>query len=332
MCNSGSGEEKSSSSGSEDKKKVAKRDRGKAKKYRKLLDAKAIPEHIREQIEEDSKKHENPGAYKSELINLLFEKNDKGGYTLNAQKPIFETYKEAFHKRYGRDERVGIPKSIYLYQTFHGNSEALEDAILKGEVQQWEDEGVLFCGNRKTTAGIEKSSTSGQRLHSGETDLTKNQWNTLSKAFSSMSWDMSALENSGPSSSASGASASQKPKCLEMAGLTSAMEELVADAKGANERLLQSALKMLGKCQNEEDKKNFKATILELKEWITKDENIMQFKDWHVLCCSGCVVNLQSCFFISGFNFPGTSRGRCPHTDQLYLLHVEAGRRDYQIE
>ena len=31
------------------------------------------------------------------------------------------------------------------------------------------------------------------------------------------------------------------------------MEELVADAKGANERLLQSALKMLGKCQNEED-------------------------------------------------------------------------------
>ena len=144
-----------------------------------------------------------------------------GEDTPYAKKPVFESYREAFHKRYGRDERVGVPKSIYLYQTFHGNSEALEDAILKGEVQQWEDEGVLFCGNRKTTAGIEKSSTSGQRLHAGETVLTKNQWNTLSKAFSSMSWDMSALENSGPSSSAtSGASASQKPKCLEMAGLT----------------------------------------------------------------------------------------------------------------
>lgn len=86
----------------------------------------------------------------------------------------------------------------------------MEKAILKGEVQQWQDDGVFFCGNRKAKSGIEKTTT-GQRLHSRETDLKKEPWSTLSKALSSMSWDMSALENSGPSSSATnGASATQK--------------------------------------------------------------------------------------------------------------------------
>ena len=238
----------------------------------------------------DAKKQSNPRKYKSDLINALFEKDGKGGYTLAPEKPVFESYREAFHKRYGKDERKGLTKSIYLYQVFHGFDAALEMAIQKGEVQQWEEDGVTFCGNRQTKAGIEKASTSGQSLHSGAKALEADQWKTLSKAFSNMSWEVSNLENgdqAGEGEAAKSSSSSSKQKSLEMTGLTPQMEELVADAKSANERLLQSAVKMLSKCQKDEDKKSFKGTIMELKEWISRNENILQFKDLKhlVVCC-----------------------------------------------
>lgn len=274
-----SGEQQDGGGESEDEAEEAGRSRGKAKKYKKLLDAKAIPDHIREMIEVESSKVSDPRKYKTELINKLFEPNGKGGYDMTAKKPIFETFKESYHKRYGRDERQGVPRSVFLWQTFHGQEQALLDSIRDGSVQEWEQDGIQFCGFRKTKAGVEKSSASTQRMEAGAQDLTKEQYKTLSKAFSTMSWDFQ-VEDSGTTAVGTGAASSaSKVKSIENAGLTAQMEELLQDAKGANERLLGACLKLLGKCTDEADKQSFKQTVLDLKQWISKDDHVLTWKE-----------------------------------------------------
>ena len=80
-------------------------------------------------------KADNPRKEKTALINGLFTKNAKGGYDMMATAPVFEQAKAAYYKRYGKDESTGFPKDVFLWQTFHGNKEALEAAIANGSVQ-----------------------------------------------------------------------------------------------------------------------------------------------------------------------------------------------------
>ena len=76
------------------------RHHGKARKYKRLLDAKALPDHILEMIEVETKKSSNPRAQKTELINKLFTKDGKGDFQMVASQPVFENFKEAYHRRY----------------------------------------------------------------------------------------------------------------------------------------------------------------------------------------------------------------------------------------
>ncbi len=231
-------------------------------------------------IEVESGKVSNPRKHKTDLINKLFESNGKGGYDMKPQKAVFESFRESYHKRYGKDERQGTPRSVFLWQIFHGQEPALDSAIADGSVQQWEQDGVQFCGFRKTKSGVEKSSGQHHRMESGAQELTKDEYKTLNKAFSTMSWDFD-VDNTvtdGAEKKTSSATGS-KVKSLENAGLTPQMEALLADAKGANERLLGACLKLLGKCSEDTDKQSFKQTILDLKQWISKDDHILTWKD-----------------------------------------------------
>ena len=88
-------------------------------------------------------------------------------------------------------------------------------------------------------------------MEAGAQDLIKEQYKTLSKVFSTMSWDFQvedfATTAVGTTSSATGS----RVKSIENAGLTPQMETLLQDAKGANERPLGACLKLLGKCTDE---------------------------------------------------------------------------------
>ena len=226
------------------------RDRGKSRRYKKLLNAKAIPEHIQEMIEEQSKKETQPRKFKTMLINKLFEKNSKGQYDMVANQPVFESYKEATHKRYGSEETRGKPRSVFLYDTFHGNAEALQAAIEEGAVLTWNQDGIAFCGFKGTTAGVEKSTSATSKLATGKTDLEKKEYATLSKAFGSMGWEFGGGSNEKTSTaSGSGGQPTAKTglKQLENVELTPAMQELLTDAKSANQRLETNCVKLLAR-------------------------------------------------------------------------------------
>ena len=120
------------------------RDRGKARKYKKLADAKAIPQHIVQMIEEDSKNQPKPRQYKTNLINKLFIKTEKGDYQMKPNQPVFESFKESVHKQYGRDETEGSPKTVFLWKVFQGKEDVLNAAIAEGSVTEWQQDGITF--------------------------------------------------------------------------------------------------------------------------------------------------------------------------------------------
>ena len=166
----------------------ATRERGKSRKFQKLKDAGSIPDHILAMFEHESKKQDKPRAYKTALINRLFKSDGKGGYVMQAKDPWLQQQKEIMHSKYGKDEQVGSPKDVFLYSTFHGNQEALQSAIDKGSVQEWNQDGAVYCGFRQTKSGVKSAKVDKTSMGSGEVNLQQNQWAALTKAFKTMSW------------------------------------------------------------------------------------------------------------------------------------------------
>ena len=279
---SGAEEEEVSEEQEEEEEGTMVRHHGKARKYKRLMDAKAIPDHILEMIEVESKKSSNPRAQKTELINKLFSKDGKGGFQMVANQPVFENFKEAYHRRYGREEQQGKPKTVFLWSVFQGNEEALKNAILEGSVSCWMQDGQPYCGFKATTAGVEKSSSSVQKVSGGEVSLKQQEFQTLSKTFASMAWEFGGAASGSAVNTGEAAECKtpeKKQKRLENVGLTKEMVELITDAKNANQRLETGCLKLLSKCSDEVEKKKFKATVVEIKDWISQNDSILTWKE-----------------------------------------------------
>ena len=116
-----------------------------------------------------------------------------------------------------------------------------------------------------------------------EQKVSKEQFKLLGKSFSSLALAFDDQERvAQEAAEAAGSSKSAtSTKFLETSGLTPATEVL-SEAKACHERLYSQAMKLLSKCASDEDKKKFKKTIMAIKEWMTKDENVLTWKDYDV--------------------------------------------------
>ena len=255
----------------------ATRERGKSRKFQKLKDAGSIPDHILAMFEHESKKQDKPRAYKTALINRLFKSDGKGGYVMQAEDPWFQQQKEIMHSKYGKDDKVGSPKDVFLYSTFHGNQEALQSAIDKGSVQEWNQDGVVYCGFRQTKSGVKSAKVDKTSMGSGEVNLQQNQWAALTKAFKTMSWSFANTDELVPSLASSSNATQQKQ--LENVGLTDAMKTILTEAKQAQEKLHGTAMKFLNKCTSVDDKKKFKTTVMQLKELSLKNDHVLTWQE-----------------------------------------------------
>ena len=120
-----------------------------------------------------------------------------------------------------------------------------------------------------------------------EQEVSKEQFKLLGKSFSSLALAFDDQERvAEEAAEAAGSSKSSKSatstKFLETSDLTPAMAEVLSEAKACHEKLYSQAMKLLSKCTSDEDKKKFKKTIMAIKEWMTKDENVLTWKDYDV--------------------------------------------------
>ena len=72
----------------------------------------------------------------------------------------------------------------------------------------------------------------------------------------------------------------KKQKAIENCGLNPEMKKMLTEAKEANERMLNSALKLLTNCPDQQ-KTTLKGIIVEIKDTLQNAEHILLFEDNH---------------------------------------------------
>eukprot|EP00438_Fugacium_kawagutii_P030640 Skav224036 [mRNA] locus=scaffold5785:375:815:+ [translate_table: standard] len=105
-------------------KEVALRDKGKGEKWARMRAAGAIPPHILHLHDEGAKNSSNTRDFRTQVINALFEKNDKGVFELATQKKMFTEAFKVYQKKYARDESEGLAKSILCGLYFQNDEKA----------------------------------------------------------------------------------------------------------------------------------------------------------------------------------------------------------------
>ena len=258
---------------------LARRDLAKARKYKRMSDSQAIPEHIQECMAKAKTR-----ADKSRLINELFEKDSKGNMIMKADKPVFTSVQKAKHTKLGQDVTIGEPYDIFLHRVFHGDESAMTRAQEKGSVMVWSQDGIQFAGHRQTTAGISKKVDDIHQVEGGKKEVSQETYGALSKAFNSMAFVFGDSEGPATGNNPSSAAASSEPAVQKE--LTEAQKKLVQDAKASMERLCAGAMKMMGKCSSVADKEKFKPHIISIRSWIAKDDHMLlwnEFEDGRVL-------------------------------------------------
>ena len=258
---------------------MVKRDFAKARKFKRMSDAQAIPDHIQEAMDKAKTRQD-----KSRIINELFEKDSKGALIMKAEKPFFNNVKTASHSKVGKDMTKAIPYDVFLMKTFRGDEAALTAAVEKGAVVTWLQDGLRFAGYRVTTAGVKKSVEDTHQVGSEAQDISQDTYKTLSKAFNSMAFVFGDTDTPGQTTSMSSNAASSEPAVLKE--LTEPMKALVQDAKSSMERLAASGMKMLQKCSSAADKQNFKVHVISMRAWISKDDHMLlwnEFEDGRLL-------------------------------------------------
>ncbi len=175
---------------------VAHRDKGKAEKFAKMLKAGAIPPHIAHMWQVESKKQPSCRQYQTSLVNTLMVKQPDGTYSLDTTNHMFESYRKVFVEQKAKETTRGMPKGVFLQSYYHGNLQALNESISKGEVlaSKDEDSGVEYLSFREVSLSEAKVNQTGEIVKGSKT-LKKDQAKVLEGlmkwqwAFKQVGWE-----------------------------------------------------------------------------------------------------------------------------------------------
>ena len=137
---------------------------------------------------------------------------------MNSKDPVFTSTKEASHSSFGKDQRLGKPRHVFLWEVYHGNEAALQQGIDSGAVEVWTVGDQEMCSYRALKSGIKKQVSDKHKLSGGENKLKKDSFAEVAAALDSLSFD---FDDSGsqPLSLGEGGSTSSAmapKKCLNL--------------------------------------------------------------------------------------------------------------------
>eukprot|EP00435_Cladocopium_sp_Y103_P050735 s3256_g15.t1 len=205
------------------------RDKMKAEKWARMKAAGALPAYLINLYEEEAK-HSPLGKrrFQTEVINKLFKKGESGQWELDASDVQFQSHKALYEKKYNRDEKEALPKSLLLGMYFQGDDTKFTKAL--GEIEfVREENGVRFYAYRRITAGTDKG-TENTLAATGSKRGTKEQFEEIGALLGKLKWSLKR----SPSDS----------KALENGKLPAFFDALVAKARTACDKLMKDTLKL----------------------------------------------------------------------------------------
>lgn len=160
------------------------RDAAKARKFAKMLKSGQLPEEIQLMYNEAAQKSSSPRLFRTEMINRLFQRNNKGEWVMASASPQFQSWKQSQDKKFSTAKSVGTGPMIMLWQTFHGNKEAMEEAARVGDI--FEQNGLWYFKQMET--GRTKELTDKMELSGGAAQLSVDEYSDMSGWLQSRPW------------------------------------------------------------------------------------------------------------------------------------------------
>ena len=118
------------------------RDKGKAVKFNQMR--KSLPAHILQLYDEEAQKKTSPRAFRTQIVNALFEKLPNGRYEMKANAPLFEEAKRMYENRYGKQKETGYPRSVMRGLYFANSEPDFKAALEAGDIYRIEEDGKEF--------------------------------------------------------------------------------------------------------------------------------------------------------------------------------------------
>ena len=230
-----------------------KRDRCKAQKFDQMLAAGKIPTHIIDMLEEGKKDSKQPRKFKTQIINQLFNRDDKGRLIMQPHAPLFQAWKESHEKTRFKHKETALPKGVFCGKYFNNDYDAMWAAVNAGEVDCVTVSGKEFFCFETVERSLIKEKTSVQHVLLSEKKLDSNTVKQLSSAFDSLAFDFKrvaapaapALPASSASSSTDAIVEVQPPELGDE--LFEKVKPVLEDAKGAMERICKDIQKIVVK-------------------------------------------------------------------------------------
>ena len=102
----------------------AARDKGKGEKWARMRANGQIPQHILHLYDETAKTATSTRDFRTSIINALFEKNDKGLFTMNTGHKMFVEAFKVYQTRFASDQETGMAKSLVMGLYFQNSEQA----------------------------------------------------------------------------------------------------------------------------------------------------------------------------------------------------------------
>ena len=226
-----------------------KRNKYAAAKFNSLLKSGQIPAHIQGMWEKGNRQ------LKTQIVNSLFKQNSKTGkWEMNSSNPEFERIVKTQEEIFGKDRIESVPRSVMLHPTFRGDKEALDRAILDGEVIETEVNGRVLLGFQKVAAGKKRSNLDETKATSGQASLTHEGFNNMAELAAKFKWHNVGAKAIGDEASHSSGQKHSMLAIKDKTGVTwDTCEGVFQEAAAAQERLLKEAAKIQGQVAMSKD-------------------------------------------------------------------------------
>ncbi len=257
------------------------RDRQKAQKYTKLERQGALPNVVREAMEA-ADKSTNPRAAKTNLINRLFKK-EGNNFVMVPNDPSFQRVQKHLDTKYGQEENIGIPYNLMLWEKFHGNKVALQQAIDDGDIALSSYKGKEYLSFTTVTQGRKKSMVESTELMDGAHKLNEEEHGQIEDSLKKLAQGVEGCLQIGTTSGSGGEKGSQvlMLKDQQAQPKWEAVEQVLIQAKQAQEKLIRESMKLKDKIIKAGDgelTKAFKDSLAILQDNDRKLDHIIMWK------------------------------------------------------
>ncbi|CAE7491383.1 unnamed protein product, partial [Symbiodinium necroappetens] len=160
-----------------------KRDKGKGVRFSKDRDS--LPPHVLHLIDKESRGNR---AFKSIVINKLYQRQPDGSLRLCLSDPIFSEAQQLYTNSYSKTKQHSLPETVMLASHFGGNERLFQEAARKGEIfSQKGPDNIMYWSFKSWEIGCKDGKMVSQKLDQ-QKKVSKDQAEELLEAFGSVNW------------------------------------------------------------------------------------------------------------------------------------------------